>query len=178
MSLSAVETALVDYVGDVIVNECGRPVPEHVLRYHGELPHYCCTEDGVLAIDWTLETFVSTFPTTPQRDPCAGLPVATLSIKYFVCWPAITFVDGHVVMDTDTWDSEAAMLADVADCVARALMRLRCDPTNTDPFVQAVLAESGRQVQFIDAAPMPVRGLCAGVRWRMYAAVREPSVAS
>lgn len=180
MSLATLETALVEYVADVLVNDCGRPVPDHVLRYHDELPHYCCTDNGVLAINWTIETMVGTFPNGAQRDPCAGMPQATLNIKYVVCWPALEMIDGAVVMNVEEWDERAAMLADVADCVSRALVALRCGAQHepVDEYVQAVLDESGRRVLFVDATPMPIRGLCTGVRWRLYAQPLTPPAAS
>lgn len=178
MSIASVELAVVEFVGDVLVNDCGRPPPDHVFRYHLSVPHYCCTDNGVLAIHWTIESQQGAFPTGALKSPCNGLLVTQLTVKYVVCWPAVEFDGGAVIMKDAEWDAQATMLANVADCVARALIRLTCDPQVTDPFGVAVLEETAKRVQFIDTSPIPPGGLCAGVQWRLYAAVPTGEVTS
>lgn len=172
MSLSGLETALAEFVGDSIVNDCDQPPPDRVLRYHGTLPNDCCTENGTLAVSWAMEYLSADFPnsTAANRDPCPGVPVATINLRYVICWPPLRIVPGKLILADDSWDARAARLADVADGVTRAFARLMCAPDLADPIVAAVVQAAGRnRVRFIDVAPLPVLGLCAGVLWRVYA---------
>lgn len=179
MSLSALLTATVEYVGDTLVNDCGRPVPTKVMRYHGTMPDACCTADGVLSISWSSGFASQKFPSR-SSDGCTGPPVYMLEVRYVTCWAGIPDPSPQgIILPDDTWDDDAAMLADVADCVGRALMRLSCAPDLEDPFVAAIFAETpSRQVQYVDATPIRPSGLCAGVTWKLYAAVARGHAAS
>jgi hypothetical protein len=164
MSLAAVETALAEFVGDVLVNDCGRPVPDRVLRYHGTLPHDCCTEDGFLVVSWNV--------LTPQggTDQCAGWPQAELRVRYVVCWPTVDVSPSGVEIDDAGWDEQAAMLADVAHCVTVALMSVTCDD---DPFATTLMATTvNRQLRLVATEPITPQGGCAGVQWRLTYALR------
>lgn len=179
MSLSGLMTAVVEYAADVIVNDCGRPIPDRVQRYHDDMPHVCCSENGMLAINWTTEQIVGGFPTVPAPQPCNGFPVSLLNLKYVVCWPPLDVSKAGAVLPEIETDAIAAMLADVADCVLRALNRLQCSPDLTDPLQAAVLLATGpSRFRPITVTPLAPRGLCAGVRWSMYAAVRTPMAVS
>jgi len=179
MSLSDLESAIIEFIGDVLVNDCARPEPTKVMRYHGTMPDACCTDDGVLSISWE-----QGFPSKifPQRstDKCVGAPVYTFNIRYVTCWAGLTDVSPEaVVMPDDQWDADAAMLADVADCVARQLLKLACDPISPDPFTAAILEQvMANQFQWIDTTPVRPGGLCAGVTWRVYASLKSGAVAS
>jgi len=169
-------TALAEYVGDVLVNDCGQPVPDRVLRYHGTLPDDCCTEPGVLAVSWSEGRAATEFPTSAasmKNDPCASIPIYTITIRYRVCWPVPDVDESGVQLLDAEWDATAAMLADVADCVARGLLLLKCGaPTApVDPLVAAVLDQVARGwLRFVDVSPSVPAGGCAGVLWRLYAA--------
>lgn len=179
MSLSSLMTAMVELVGDVLVNECGVEAPDRVLRYHGVLPDDCCSEKGTLGISWESDYPSSSFPNQNPTDPCVGGPVALLAIRWKTCWPVPDVSPAGVRLIDDQWDAKAAVIADVADCVTRAIIRLGCDPDLEDPFVLAVLEHTGRkQVRLIAATPVPALGGCAGVLWRLYARVRTAEVVS
>lgn len=179
MSLSAVLTAVAEYVSAAVV-DADRPEPDRVLRYHGELPHHCCTENGLVAVNWTTESPYKTFPLASggnSNDPCPGRPMVTIQAKYVVCWPALQVSSTGIVLADDDWDTRSAMLADVADSVTRALLHLSCEPDLGDSLVAAVLDATGRdRCRFVDAVPITPQGLCAGVRWRLYAGVRQPTI--
>jgi hypothetical protein len=180
MSLSGVMTALAEYVGDSIVNDCGRPPPDRVLRYHGTLPHDCCTDNGFLAVNWQQQFLSTIFPlqATGSADNCAGRPVAEIRLRYVVCWPAPEVGTNGVVLEDERWDGAAATLAEVADGVARALLRLTCEPP-LDPLGQAVVEQAGRGwLRFIGADPILPDGTCAGVQWRLYCGVRSAGAVS
>lgn len=179
MSLSELETALAEYVGDVLVNDCHRPEPDRILRYHGArgLPDDCCSKNGTLSISWERGYPSLTFPASAgtNASSCTGFRVYVLKVRYVVCWPGldVNAIDGQPRLPDDEWDGEAAMLADVADCVAAALMRLSCDPDVADPFVVAVLEQVGARsmIRFAEVTPTGPLGLCAGVLWTVYARV-------
>lgn len=156
------ETALAEFVGDVLVNDCGRPVPDRVLRYHGTLPNDCCTDNGVLAVSWNT--------ITPQGTECSAFPQAEVRLRYVVCWPVAEVDERGVTVDDATWDQRAAMLADVADCVTRGLLGLSC--SDDDPLAQAVAAATVGRIRFLAAEPITPQGGCAGVQWRLTAGVR------
>lgn len=177
MSLSGVLTALIEYVGQVLVDDCGRPTPR-VLRYHGVMPHDCCTDDGFLVGSWERLYPSTSFPnqTATGAVPCPGIPVAVLNLRYVVCWPVPPVSENGVTLIDDAWDAQAAMLADVADCVTRGLMRALCAPPPvTDPLATALMLAVGRdRLRLIEATPIPAQGGCAGVQWRLYSGVALP----
>lgn len=180
MSLSGLLTAVGEYVGDTLVNECGRPAPE-VLRYHGTLPNDCCTDDGVLSVSWEREQAFLKFPASSAgaAEPCPGLPMVRLIVRYVVCWPVPdVLAESGTVLDYPGWDLRAATLADVADCVTRALIRLQCSPPD-GPFADAVVAAAGRdRFRFVESTPILPGGGCAGVRWHADAGIASPSPGS
>lgn len=179
MSLSALLNAVVEYAGDVLVNDCGRPEPDRMLRYHGNLPHDCCSDAGFLAIHWTDGRL------NDPKNPCAGRPAVTLILRYVICWPEPDLVEGLPVI-TDAYDTQvntkAGMLADVEDCMARALVRLGCErPAPNDPNVDAYVAAvwrnvAGTSLAFSSASPILPSGKCAGVEWRLSVAPLPGSV--
>ena len=183
MSLAELETALVEFVGDALVNDCNRPVPDRVLRYHGTLPNDCCTDNGTLAISWSRLFLSSRFPSaaTAPDDVCGGNMVAEVRLRYVVCWPVPEIDENGVVIIDDEWDTRAAMLADVADCVSRQLVGLSCEPLVGDPYVDGVLAAtvaSGKWLRLVDVEPLPPQGGCAGVQWRLYCGVKAGGAVS
>ena len=180
MSLSELETAIANYVGDVLVNECGVAEPERILRYHGTLPHDCCTDDGFLVVSWERGYTTTSFPSASSggKSPCPGRQVYTINVRYVVCWPAPEADSNGVQIIDNTWDGKASILADVADCIARALSRLECNPNRDDPFVEAVIAQTGTMVRYIETVPITPLGACAGVQWKLYASPRSAAVAS
>jgi len=183
MSLSGLMTALAEYVGDALVNDVGRPPPDRILRYHGLLPHDCCTDNGFLAVNWQQEFVSMTFPVqaTGSADNCSGRPVAEIRLRYVVCWEAPAAGPGGVVVsdEQDTrWDTTAGMLAEVADGVTRALLRVTCD-LPTDELGRAVVEACGRGwLRFVSADPILPDGTCAGVQWRLYCGVRSAGAVS
>jgi hypothetical protein len=184
MSLSGVLTALAEYVGDAIVNDCGRPVPDRVIRYHGTLPNDCCTDNGFLAVNWQTGFASVTFPAaaTGTADPCRGLPVVEVRLRYVVCWDAPEVTQQGVTVNAEQdarWDADAAMLAEVADGVTRALLRLTCE-ISLDPLFVAVMDEVGPKhwLRFVAADPIVPLGGCAGVQWRLYCGVRSAGAVS
>lgn len=173
MSLSLLLTALNEYVGDVIVNDCGRPPPSRQFSYHGRLPHDCCTADGFLVTNWESGRIDG------GDQPCAGLPSYVVNVRYVVCWNEPEVGSGGVAV-TDAqdagWNDDALMLADVADCVARSLIALTCD---TDPLATAVVALSRKQaLRYTGVSPIVPLGGCAGVQWQLSAPVRNGPVIS
>lgn len=180
MSVSKLETAVLELVGDRLVNQCGRPIPDRVLRYHGTvgLPEDCCTANGVLSITWERAWPTNAFPgsSAQKGTPCPGYPVLLLVIRYVVCWPAAEVTQQSIVLDDTTWDAEAAMLADTEDCIARTLMRLSCDTNSADAFEQAVLAATAKNgFAYSESLPTGPKGGCAGIIWKAYASVKAPT---
>lgn len=180
MSLSTLMTALIEYVGDVIVNDCGRPIPDRLLSYQGVIPDDCCSESGLLAASWADGRPVVKFPAqlaSSEPDVCAAAPVYTISIRYRVCWPVPELNDDGIevnpVQDAK-YNEVASMLADVADCVARELISLSCvaGGSTPDPFAQAVLdnVSPRKWLRYVDAQAERALGGCTGVTWRVYAA--------
>jgi hypothetical protein len=178
MSLAGLETAVVEYVGDRLVNDVGRPVPDRLVRYHGPLPHDCCTDNGFLAIHWTdgrANAGGVGSSAADRDDPCVQRPFVTLVVRYVICWPDPPTVQGVPAPDDvyfATVDQKAAMLADVEDGITRALVGLGCglhSGVGLDPYMLAVAAQSVRRsVRFVDAAPIVPLGKCAGVQWRLH----------
>lgn len=172
-------TAVAEYVGDTLVNVCDRPAPDRVLRYFGTtgLPQDVqCSPDGVLSVAWDRGWGTKNFPAEDsQRGAiCPGFPTYLLAIRYDVCWKAPTITKaGVVILEDAQWDADAAMLADVADCVARALLRLGCPPAAT-PFAEAVLAECRlNSWAYRDVVPS-LGGGAARLTWRAFAGVGSP----
>ena len=146
-------------------------------RYHNTLPDDCCTDDGILSVSWSEAHVTSRFPT--GGNDCAGAPVATIRLRYVVCWPIPDTSGDGIVIDYDATDATTARLADVADCVLRALDRLTCNPDPADPLSAAVLRQiPARWFQTLDVTPLPNLGGCTGVSWRLYAGVRTAAVMS
>lgn len=181
MSLANVMTRVAEFVGDQLVNTCERPAPDRVLRYHGTLPHDCCSDRGFLVVNFEREYPSTQFPSPAANNatPCQGLPVAVLVVRYVVCWP-LPDVDANGVRPIDdAWDAKAAVLADVADCITRAFMTLACKPDLTDPFVEALIEATGHEkVRLIETVPIVPLGGCAGVQWRIYCGVRPADTPS
>lgn len=175
MTLSTLETAVIEYVGDVLTNTCGRPSPE-VIRYHGgPVPDDCCTEDGTLSIWWGRLFASKAFP-SQSTELCVGPPVSELNLRYSICWPKADVGESGVLNVLDpAWDAKAAILADVADCVHRALIRLSCKPDPDDPFIDAIQNElfPKNAIRWRETTPARPLGGCAGVSWALYAAVKS-----
>lgn len=183
MSASGLMNAVVEFVADRLVNDAGRPVPSRVLRYHGVLPHDCCTEDGFLAVHWLDGRASSdgslTSNATSRNDPCASRSTVTLVVRYVICWPEPKLVEGLPQIDA-AYDAEvnekAGMLADVEDVVVREFIRATCSrPDLRSPLVDAATAAiwrnvAGTSLRFLDASPILPLGKCAGVQWRLNAA--------
>lgn len=172
MSFSGLLTALTEYVGDVLVNDCGRPAPAKVTRYFGTqgLPQDCCDARGVLSTSWDEGWASEKFPqkTVLSGSGCTGMPVYTVAIRYDVCWTPPSKVGGGLYLPMDTWDTDAAMLADTADCVARALIRLACGGAE-GAFADAVRAAArGNAVAYVNVVPNAHPGSCARLTWHLY----------
>lgn len=178
MSLSTLLTALNEYVGDVLVNDCDRPEPDLMFSYHGRPPDDCCTDAGTLSTFWALGSV------SPGREtPCGGPPEFTIHIRYTTCWSIPKAGQSGVVVDdaqAARWNADALMLADVADCVTRSIVALLCaEGTSEDPLVAAITDELvNRSARFQDTTPILPLGGCAGVLWRLIASVRNPVVVS
>lgn len=189
MSLPGLLTAYAEFIGDTLVNDCGRPVPDRVLRYHTRAPDDLCSEAGSLAVWWDTGTPTVDFPVSAagRTGPsCARMPMVTLHARYVVCWPAPEDTgDGSqpvLLLDTE-WDATAGMLAGVADCVSRYLMRLGCGASRAEqpatPAGRALMAQVAREsFRFVGASPTIPGGTCAGVEWDCYAAPTAPDPVS
>lgn len=182
MSLANTMTALVEYVGDRLVNECGRPIPSRVLRYHGTLPADCCTDEGDLSVSWADGIASDVFPTGRNASavPCAQRTIYTLTVRYRVCTP-IPPVDSAGVEVSDPLDARydlfAAMLADTADCIADALIQLSCPVVDPDQYEGAV-TDAVQSILFRDATPILPAGGCAGLLWRVYVSPKPAGAVS
>lgn len=179
MSLSGLLTGLVEYIGDVIVNDCGVEAPERALRYHGArgMPQDCCTDKGYLVAGWDSEWGSKSFPRR-NSDPreCAIRPAVQITVRYVVCWPIPDLGDGGIRPLDAEWDAKAATLADLADCVTRALIRLSCNKIDADhrELADAVLElVNTDQLTYVETSPIDPAGGCAGVLWRVYAGPRQ-----
>lgn len=172
MTLAAFETSLIEYVGDRLVNECGRPVPDKILRYHGVFPADCCTANGALWITWDKAYPSTEFPLPNSSRAQAPLPASVLTfpltLGYRVCWKGIKTAAGVLIPMEPEWDADAAVLADVGECISRALMHLVCGKIDGE-FAQAVLDQVPcNKLRFIDATPVTPSGLCAGIAWHLF----------
>lgn len=168
MGLAAIEAKLLEYVGLVMVEQCGRPEPAHVLRYQGTLADQCCPEEGVLSAHW--EGDKPKDPRGQQKDQSCLL-VAPIALRYVTCWHLPN--DPRAITDAEyvRWDTDAAALADLAHCVSLALCRLGCSPVR-DPLFADVLGDTGcQEVKFTGAEPAGAGATlsagCAGVVWKV-----------
>lgn len=189
MSLPGLLTAYAEYIADVLVNECGRPVPDRLLRYHTRAPDDLCSDAGSLAVWWDAGVPTNNFPQSAAGaagPPCGVMPMYTLTARYVVCWPAPEDTGDPEqpveLLDTE-WDATAAMLAGVADCVTRFLIRLGCTTSRNEPWStpagRALVAQCARQsFRFTSASPTIPGGTCAGVEWTCYAAPKAPAPVS
>ena len=181
MGLSAFATALLNYVGDVIVNTSGRPVPDRVLRYWGSrgLPDDCCTANGVLSATmhdgWSTREFPANVAMRPLPD-CPQRPLWAVNVRYIVCWsePTDWTPAGPPTLDDGTWDADAAMLMDVSDDVARALLRLGCAGISEEPPERLELARTLMgwvwpygHLRLRSTEPQGPAGMCAGIVWQV-----------
>lgn len=191
MSLSALMGALVEYVGDALVNDCGVEAPDRILLYHsGNVPADCCTDAGTLVVSWSTGFASQDFPAAisgARADPCAARPVYTITIHYRRCWP-VPNVDSEGVevspVQDAVYNAAAALFADVSECVTRALLRLNCRSGNV--VVDAEVVDLQRAIldqvsgagwlRFVDTSPTVPSGGCAGVLWRLHAAPRPGPV--
>jgi len=177
MTLAAALTAYAELLADVLVNDCDASMPTRILRYHGgHVPEDIGCSDGLLSVWWEdpLE------PLTLGREPCPGFPQVVLAARWAVCWKlADVDADGVTLFD-DTWDLDAAVLADAAECVARALMRLACvvDPTDVKALALLALTMGRPPVLFISATPSPPSGGVATVEWRVRVGLRAETSGS
>lgn len=185
-------TALAEYVGQVLVDECERPAPDRVLRYFGGgVPQDCCTEKGVLSVAWDRGFPSETFPTdaSGRARGCASRPIFVLSIYYDVCWNAPEANASGIDLLDSEWDGDAAMLADVAECVARWLIRAECgkvtDQNTTDDvvtkyaaLVSAIHEGCEDSFRFREVVPVGPGGSCARLVWRVYAGPRSEAAIS
>jgi hypothetical protein len=180
VSIGSLETAVTEYLLDALI-ECGRPEPDRVLRYHGLLPHDCCTANGLLVVSWELGYGTNPFPndSSSRSEPCPAMLTVNLLHRYVMCWPAPKEAINGLIPVDEAWDLAAATLADIANCGARAFLRLQCAPDLSDELQAAVIQEIGRnRFRFRSTAPIPAQGLCAGVEWRTIATPILPVVAS
>jgi hypothetical protein len=173
VSLSALLTAVNEYVADALVNDCGVAAPTRQLSYHGRIPFDQCCPDGFLSTSWSDGN-------ANGQQPCAGMPTYNIEVRYVVCWSVPEGDAGGIVLTPEqdaTWNNDALMLADVADCVGRSLVRLTCDRQSTDPLDMGVLTQAG-QLSYLGVSPIVPLGGCAGVLWRLSAPVRSGPVIS
>lgn len=171
MTLAALLTAYAEIIGDAIVNDYDWPESgvheiDRVLRYHGHAPPEDMECGEVLAVWWEPPSL------TVETTNCAGPLTVTLAAKYLTCWKIAKVKAGpggsQIQQWDDSWDATAGTLADVAETVARRLVRLQChergDPI--DEFGEAMLALIVRP-RFVGATPTGAAGGAAGVIWRM-----------
>ncbi len=174
MSLPDLLTALIEHVEDVLITDCGRPAVDRRLRYLNPagLIQDCCTDNGVLSAGFTHGYASQSFPTDAQTaaNPCARYPVYEIAIRYDVCWKIPKVSQSGVTLIDDAWDTDTAAITEAADCVARALARLGCNPS-PGGTAQAVLdnLRDPENIRYRDVDPL-VGGGCARLTWRIYAA--------
>lgn len=182
MSLSGLLSSLIGYTAGVIEHDCpGAPTPDRLFRYHGTAgtPHDCCSESGLVSAEWDRTYASSKWPAddSAHSGACSGIPTSMIAIRYVKCWPVSE--DGNAMPDPAV-DAAAAQLAEVADCVTRALLDLACDPAN-GALTKSVLGDNGVGVglfRFRACEPIPPLGACAGVLWRVVAGVIRAGNAS
>lgn len=190
MSLAALESAVLTYVVQTLTEDCDRPTPYRAFRYHGPNASIdCCSPDpdteGYVAISWQREAPSATPSGQSRGGPCLLDPV--LEVRYLVCWhlPAVNENTGLPIIPNELvaeWDEDAGMLADVSDCVARALCSLNCSGRADAPELLAqVHCDS---FTFLEALPIASGtpggggGGCVGVLWRAKARIKPSTVGS
>lgn len=178
--LSELLTGYANLIGDVIVNRLGLtvlsvgqevPLPApRVLRYHGHAPpdDLECG-DGILSVWW------ESIAPKDTRDPCTGPPVIGLAARYGVCWTLADADEGGITLYDDAWDRDAALLAEIAEGVGRALFRLTCGGSGNQPTGDAqydALVPLLLQPRYISTAPTGATSNSAGVIWRIQTGLR------
>lgn len=159
MALADALTAYAEFVGDTLVNLCGEPVPDRVLRYHnGPVPDEIeCSRNGILSVWWDAPIYAG---------KCGQPLVVTLGARWSVCWPVPEATPNGVVLADDEWDAQAGRFANVAECVGRALTALGCsDVPPTDKgaaFLAHVISGNLRLSAIRGHGPL---GGVAGVGW-------------
>lgn len=166
-------TAWAEFLGDRLVNVCGQDAPDRVLRYHGGPPPDDAGCDNVLSVWWDPPL---TLTGTSREQPCGGPLTATIGARWTRCWKIPEASKSGLIRDDVRWDADAAILADVAECVASEIVGLQCAPKtgNADPFVQAVLDRIA-SLSFAGANPYGPGGGSAGVLWRATVKIRATS---
>jgi hypothetical protein len=175
--LGATLTAYAELVGDLLVNECGQQVPARVLRYYGHaVPDdaNCDGETGWLSVWWDGPM------TAPGAAPCPGPLRVTLAARYMRCWKLPKVTQRSITLEDTHWDVLAAEMADVAECVARGLLRLSCPPLPAGPEgekMRALVAHFARPFTgFVQAVPAEPSGGVFGVRWDLECSLRATPV--
>lgn len=180
MSLSAVLTALAEFVGTEWAAATGAPA-DRSLRYIGTdgMPQDCCTENGVLSVTFDRGYPSDTFPSeaASSKHPCPGLPVYVLVARMDVCWPKPGVgpqgVEVNDVNDT-AYDTKAAALSDAADQVFRALLTVNCGATPSEAGA-ALLATVRNNAFSAREVSAKITGDCVRITWRVYAGPRTGS---
>lgn len=136
------------------------------LRYHGHaIPDNIeCDPNGLLSAWWE-----NLKPKSP--GDCAGGLVVTLNAKFAMCWKQADVGQKSMTIHYDQNDSDAARLAQIAECVSRRLLAVVCTQVNAvnemdDPTAHAFL-ERGRDMQFLGATPGGAQGGVAWINWRV-----------
>lgn len=167
MALADALTAFGEYIGDVLVNECGREVPDRVLRYQGHaVPDDVeCAPNGTLSVWWE--------PPMRAKTPCSGPLLVTLGARWVVCWKMPNYTANTVELFDTEWDATAAVIADTAECVARALMRLPCADTPGSAKAAALLSHVvATNLSVAQVRPVGPLGGVAGAVWMIDLALR------
>lgn len=177
MSLSAVTTALAEYVADVLVNECDRPIPGRILRYWGieGVPQdWACDDNGVLSVAVDRGFASKEFPidSATRPEPCAGMPAYVVAIRYDICWKVVKASKTGLELYDEQHDADSAMLMDIADSIMRALLRLQCKGIENDNLKAKAVVETLRQtndlaLRFREVVPSKT-GSSARLTWRVY----------
>lgn len=172
MGLADVLTAYANLVSDVLVNDCGAPLPGRILRYHGPAPDDMeCSTDGILSVWWD---------DLNDSDPkhCAGVPQVVLGARWVRCWKQAEVDQGTMTLFDETWDADAALFADSAECVARVLMQLACVskvPGSVNDDKMRALLDIIRAPVFLGARRHGPQSNAAGVDWRLRVGLRAVS---
>ncbi len=176
MAVAGFLTAVAEFVGDRLVNACGQPAPGRVVRYFGHaIPDdYGCDDAGLLSVWWSGPL------TQSGATPCSGPPHVEVVARWTKCWKLPEPNGTGQTLYYAEWDADAAVLVDVAECVAREFIALFCakrPPTvEDDPFGYAVVSYQmgSNSGKFTSANPVGPLGGIAGVEWRIAMDVREP----
>lgn len=156
--LAALEDALL-LLAAAALNNCGRPVPDRVTKYHGEIAVGCCDGNGFLTCHWN--------PAVPDRT---GIPqgmgnpmgerAADVMLRLYRCWP--TVLEDGTYPDAEA-NAAAEGLAQDADCIWSAITRAICE---------GLLAEylAGCDgLELVSMTPRRPSGGCAGIEWKLHA---------